>query len=157
MATTYCQSLAANIADWKQQRDELQAEDPYGNRQLIAELNGKIATATQEQTDLRCSSEGTLSAPSPAGAGMDSSGNITVNVIVSSDGSIFYTWWPLGGGNPYWWFIPDAPQTDDPPAVALVGDNHDYLFITVRERGTNILKFTQGTRGGAFTAWIDVP
>jgi hypothetical protein len=85
----------------------------------------------------------------PAAAG---SGNNTAVVAKSGDGRIFYTWWPLGSGGQGWQELPGDIRTDQPPAAALVGADHNYLFVLIRATDGN-LYLNQGTLGQPFVGW----
>jgi hypothetical protein len=84
---------------------------------------------------------------------MASSGNNTALVATIPDGRIFYIWWTLGQGSEAGWHeLPGQGRTNAAPAAALVGDNHNYLFVEIKGLDGN-LYLNQGTLGGPFTGW----
>jgi hypothetical protein len=82
-----------------------------------------------------------------------SSGNRTSAVVTATDGTIYYTWWDLGGGAQPFRQVPGGFHTDAAPAAALV--NHgNYLFILAKTPGTSAnIYLNQGAPGGAFVGW----
>jgi hypothetical protein len=85
---------------------------------------------------------------------MSSLGDLTVLVGVAPDGSVSYTWWELGQGHQPWALL-DGKHASTAPAAALVGPQHNYLFIVVKD-SDNTLWLNQGTLGNAFTGWTAV-
>jgi hypothetical protein len=86
-----------------------------------------------------------------AAAAMSSSGDFTALVDVGSDGSISYTWWELGQQYRPWTVL-DGKYTSAAPAAALVGAQHNYLFVVIQATDGG-LYLNQGAVGGAFTGW----
>ncbi len=84
-------------------------------------------------------------------AAMSSSGDTTALVSVSPDGHVYYTWWELGQGNEPWAVL-DGKLTSTAPAAALVGPQHNYLFVVIKDMDDG-LYLNQGTLGGPFTGW----
>ncbi|HEV2370592.1 MAG TPA: N,N-dimethylformamidase beta subunit family domain-containing protein [Streptosporangiaceae bacterium] len=84
-------------------------------------------------------------------AAMSSSGDTTVLIGVSPDGSVSYTWWALGQGSQAWAAL-DGQLTGTAPAAALVGPQDNYLFVVIKGMDGG-LYLNQGTLGGPFTGW----
>jgi hypothetical protein len=86
-----------------------------------------------------------------APAAMSSSADITALVGVGTDRSVSYTWWQFGQQYQPWTVL-DGKLTGAAPAAALVGAQHDYLFVVIQASDGG-LWLNQGTLGGAFTGW----
>ncbi|MBV2153019.1 hypothetical protein [Kitasatospora sp. SUK 42] len=78
--------------------------------------------------------------------------NTIAIVATDPNGHIFYSHWQQGGaGTPFVELNGDG-QTDAAPAAALVGPQHNYLFVVVKGLDGN-LYVNQGVLGGAFVGW----
>jgi hypothetical protein len=84
--------------------------------------------------------------------GAASSGDITATVAVSIDGRIFYDWWALGQGGHGFTELKGGGRTDAAPAAALVGPQHNYLFVAIKGLDGNIY-LNQGELGKPFVGW----
>jgi hypothetical protein len=84
--------------------------------------------------------------------GAAASGDTSAAVATSPDGRIFYTWWQLGQGGMGWRELDGGGRTDATPAAALVGADHDYLFVLVKGLDGN-LYLNQGQLGSPFVGW----
>jgi hypothetical protein len=80
------------------------------------------------------------------------SGNISVVAATSKDGQIFYSWWELGKGGSEFIELMSEMRTDVSPAVALVGGEHNYLFVVIKGIDGN-LYLNQGELGKPFVGW----
>jgi hypothetical protein len=83
--------------------------------------------------------------------GASASGHITAQVVVRDDGRIDYDWWELGQGGHGPTQI-DGMQSNTAPSAALVGSNHNYLFVVVKGNG-DTLYLNQGELGKGFVGW----
>jgi hypothetical protein len=84
--------------------------------------------------------------------GVAASGNTTAEVITRTDGRILYTWWELGQGNQGFGEMEGDGRSDAAPAAALVGPQHNYLFVVVKGLDGN-LYLNQGELGKPFVGW----
>jgi hypothetical protein len=85
--------------------------------------------------------------------GAASSGNTSAVVAVGTDGRIFYDWSDLGeGGGQVYGELEGGGRTDAAPAAALVGPQHNYLFVVIKGLDGN-LYVNQGELGKPFTGW----
>ena len=84
--------------------------------------------------------------------GAASSGNTTAVVAAGTDGRIFYDWWDLGQGGRGFTELDGGGRTDAAPAAALVGPQHNYLFVVVKGLDGNIY-LNQGELGKPFVGW----
>ena len=87
--------------------------------------------------------------------GAASSANTTAVAAVSPDGRIFYTWWELGEAGKAFAELDGGGHTDAAPAVALVGNNHNYLFTVVKGLDGN-LYLNQGGLGSPHIGWQSI-
>src|SRR5205085_440032 len=79
-------------------------------------------------------------------------GNSTSLVVTSPDGRIFYDWWDLGQGGHGFTELEGGGRTNAAPAAALVGSQHNYLFVVVKGLDGNIY-LNQGKLGKPFVGW----
>ena len=84
--------------------------------------------------------------------GAAASGGISAAVATSPDGRIFYDWWQLGQGGVGWRELDGDGRPDAAPAAALVGPDHDSLFVLVKGLDGNIY-LNQGQLGSPFAGW----
>ena len=84
--------------------------------------------------------------------GAASSGNTTALVFTGTDGRIFYKWWDLGQGGQVYGELEGGGRTDAAPAAALVGPQHNYLFVVINGLDGN-LYVNQGELGKPFVGW----
>jgi hypothetical protein len=85
-------------------------------------------------------------------AGLASSGNTTAIVAATADGRVFYDWWDLGQGGHGFTELDDGVLAGAAPAAALVGPQHDYLFVAIKGRDGR-LYLNQGELGKPFVGW----
>jgi hypothetical protein len=81
-----------------------------------------------------------------------SSGNTTALVVTRTDDRIFYKWWDLGQGGQAYGELEGGGRTDAAPAAALVGPQHNYLFVIIKGLDGN-LYLNQGELGKPFVGW----
>jgi hypothetical protein len=84
--------------------------------------------------------------------GAASSGNTSAVVAVGTDGRIFYDWSDLGQGGHGFTELDGGGRTDAAPAAALVGPQHNYLFVVIKGLDGN-LYVNQGELGKPFVGW----
>jgi hypothetical protein len=84
--------------------------------------------------------------------GAASAGDTTAVVATGVDGRIFYDWWELGQGGHGFRELDGNGRTDAAPAAALVGPQHNYLFVIVKGLDGN-LYLNQGELGKPFVGW----
>lgn len=155
-AISSCTFLANDIA----QLEEKLAHTNLKEVELRDFLVDRIAKARALQKQLGClPATAQFSGHTVVGPGAASSGNIFVFVVVDTDGRVFYNWSVLGGQPTGWIEIPNAPRTDAAPAVALVGNEHNYLFVVLKAASTNDvpdgqLFLAQGTLSEPFNPWM---
>jgi hypothetical protein len=120
--------------------------------EIIDELQHEILALQEQQRKQGCILQ--FSGNTFVGAGAAASGNMSVAVVVDTDGRIYYSYSVLSGQPSEWIELPGAPATDAPPAVSLVGDNHDYLFVLIKTAGApGRLVLNQGHLGQGFVGW----
>jgi hypothetical protein len=147
-----CQTLDNEITSLKQQIQDL-INGGGGDPGELLRLRKQLHDAENSYAQFQCNIQ-PWSPTSNSHGVLASSDNVTVFAAVSQEGRLFYNWWTLGGGGVGWHRILDAPLSDEAPSIALVGDQHDYLFVIVRERGTGILYLNQGALGSpSFVGW----
>jgi len=93
-----------------------------------------------------------VSVPTRVAPGAGSSGNTTALVVTRTDSRIFYTWWDLGQGGQGYGELDGGGRADAAPAAALVGPQHDYLFVAIKDPDGNLL-LNQGVLGKPFVGW----
>lgn len=124
---------------------------------LIDEILNEISEKQSQQQKQGCLNTPQFSGNTFVGAAAASSGNVFVVVVVDTDGRVYYSWSVLSGAPSLWNEIPNAPKTDAAPAVALVGDQHNYLLVWLKSASTNEapgqLHLAQGTLGQGFVPW----
>ncbi len=93
-----------------------------------------------------------LGLSSKVGPGGASSDNTAASLVALGDDRVFYSYWNLGqAGTPFGEL--DANVLDHAaPAAALVGPNHEYLFVVVTDKNGN-LQINQGHLGRPFVGW----
>jgi hypothetical protein len=92
---------------------------------------------------------GYQSSSNPAAGASD---NTAAIVNVNPDGRVLYDYFDLGQGGHGFRELPGSGQTTAAPAAALVGPNHNYLFVWIK--GLNgQLQLNQGELGKTFTGW----
>ena len=84
--------------------------------------------------------------------GAASSGNTSAVVATGTDGRIFYDWWDLGQGGRGLAELEGGGRTDAAPAAALVGPQHNYLFVVIKGLDGDIY-VNQGELGKPFAGW----
>jgi hypothetical protein len=147
MAT--CEELAARLVYLN---TELRSIKVSKNPGLQEEIQQQIVDVKGQQAQQHCIPQ--FSGNSFVGAGIASSGNMTVEVIVDTDGRIYYNYSLLGGQPSAWIEIPDAPATDAAPAVALTGNDHNYMFVLIKTAGTpGHFLLNQGGLGQELVGW----
>jgi len=147
-----CQTLDETIKSLNHQIQEL-VNNGGGVPGELIQLEHRLHDAEIAYSQFECSVQ-PWSPTSNAQGVLASSGNVTVFAAISQEGTFFYNWWTLGGGGGEWYRIPGAPPSDEAPSAVLVGDQHNYLFVIVRERSTGILFFNQGELGSpSFVGW----
>jgi hypothetical protein len=86
--------------------------------------------------------------------GAASSGNTTTTVAVDTEGRIFYSWWDLGQACLTFGELEGDGRTGAAPAAALVGPDHNYLFVIVKGLGSKArLWGNQGVLGKPMVGW----
>jgi len=80
------------------------------------------------------------------------SGESVTVVAVSLSGRVCYTYWDLGQAASPFFELGSPGPIDGGAAAALVGHDHDYLFVAVKDTGGQLF-LNQGHLGGAFVGW----
>lgn len=142
------QSAGATLADTYQNLTGGQTNAFWAFKSLLAEhFPIGVKATTDNPFPLSPVSVSTNVAPRAA-----ASGNTTANIITRLDSRIFYTWWELGQGGRGYGEIEGGGRSDAAPAAALVGDQHNYLFVVVKGLDGN-LYLNQGELGKPFVGW----
>lgn len=152
---TSCTYLANDIAQLRRKIAQTNPKEVG----FLKILEGQLAADIATQQELGCPATAQFSGRTAVGPGAASSGNIFVFVVVDTDGRVFYNWSVLGGQPTGWIEIPNAPKTDTAPAVALVGSEHNYLFVVLKAASTNDvpdgqLFLAQGTLSEPSNPWM---
>lgn len=156
MAANQCQQLTDNIKSIDQELAEWAAGNISLTPVQVQTLKNSRAEYEALMNTYGCSVH-PWGPASTAHTALASSGNRTV--LAATDGSnwVYYTWWDLGGGSVGWYYIPNAPLSQEAPSVALTGNDHSYLFIYVRDSETGVSKGTQLPLGATgFNPWVDL-
>ena len=88
---------------------------------------------------------------SKVAAGAAASGETTAVVAVDLRGVVSYSYWDLGQGGTSFAELDGGFRTDVGPAAALVGAQHDYLFVVSKDLDGNL--FLDEQLGQAFS-WM---
>jgi hypothetical protein len=93
-----------------------------------------------------------ISIPTRVAPGAGSSGNTTALAVTGTDDRIFYTWWDLGQSGQGYGELDGGGRSDAAPAAALVGPQHNYLFVAIKGPDDYLL-LNQGELGKPFAGW----
>ena len=145
------QNGGATLADTYRNLTDGQTNAFWAFKSLLAEhFPIGVQSPTDDPFPLSPVSVSTKLAP---GAG--ASGNTTAQVVTRTDGRILYTWWELGQGGQGFGEVEGDGRSDAAPAVALVGAQHNYLFVLVKGLDGN-LYLNQGELGKPFVGWQQI-
>lgn len=99
------------------------------------------ASASTTATDAESSevSSSPQALRSNVGPGAASSGDTSAVVGVAGDGHLFYDYWNHGQQPQGFRPLPGDGVTDVSPAVSLVGDQHDYLFVAIKDLSGHLM------------------